>query len=508
MPYITLIVCAVLWLAYALLRHQPGILDETGMRYLWFATLISVAVVLIHVVIRVLVDLLLVRARGQRVSSLLRLLLSVPLYAIAVIVIARVVLGVDILALATASAVMAVIIGIALQSTMSNLFSGIAMVLEWPMVIRIGDVVRVGDHSGPLESITWRSMSLRMPNGALLVVPNSTMAAQVLEVFPAHEATASRISVPAPVAVAPRKIFEVIADVIRTAPGVNPAVKPMIHCGEIRITDHGEALMTYDIFYYPLEYREALHTDAVVRERIWYAFARTGIIQSYGRKPAVPPDDDAAVIPEVPALLGLDSQLRACLLRDARTHLYAPGEPIAPPRAAQCSLFMVARGTVSVRASATEAVERSEAPAAIEAETSISRQHTLDRIAAEYAEHIGPIAGIVVRNAARHCDDPYQLYQLLAEDIADPEGRAAFLSNAPKHRSVQLHRGDHFGGAAYVSGHPERWAEMHALDEVELVELDRHSLVQAMADDPEGAAEFCRSLSDIDTAGATRSALA
>jgi len=159
MPYITLIVCAVLGLAYTLLRNQPGFLDETGMRYLWFATLTSGAIVLIHVFIRVLVDMLLVRARGQRVSSLLRLLLSVPLYAIAVIIIARVVLGVDILALATASAVMAVIIGIALQSTMSNLFSGIAMVLEWPMVIRIGDVVRVGDRSGPLESITWRRCS-------------------------------------------------------------------------------------------------------------------------------------------------------------------------------------------------------------------------------------------------------------------------------------------------------------------------------------------------------------
>ncbi len=506
MPYITLIVCAALGLVYSLLRTQPGLLDETGMRYLWFAILISGAIALIHVVSHVLVDILLVRTRGQRVPSLLRLLLSVLLYAIAVVVIARVVLGVDILAIATASAVMAVVIGIALQSTMSNLFSGIALMLEWPMVVRLGDVLRIGEHSGPVESITWRSTSLRMPTGALLVVPNSRMAEQVLEVFPAHETTASRISVPAPVAVAPRKVFEIIADVIRTAPGVNPAVTPMIHCGEIRITDHGAALMTYDIFYYPLEYREALHTDAVVRERIWYAFARNGIIQSYGRDLGSPPDDDVAVISEAPVLLGLDPQLRACLLRNARTHLYAPGEPIAPSPAAQCSLFLVARGTVSVRVAPTDAVERPEALAASGAETSIWRTRMIDRIAAEYAKYIGPIAGIAVRNAARHCDDPHRLYQLLAEDIADPDGRAAFLSNAPEHCSLQLHRGDHFGGAGYTSGHRERPAEMHALDEVELVELDRQGLVQAMTDYPEGAAELCRRLAD--TGDAEQTALA
>lgn len=162
------------------------------MAYLWFAFLISGAIALIHVVSHVLVDLLLARTRGQRVPSLLRLLLSVTLYTIAVIVIARVVLGVDILAIATASAVLAVIVGIALQSPMSNLFSGISMMLEWPSVIRIGDVVKVGEHSGPLESITWRSMSLRMSTGALLVVPNSEMATQALEIFPAHVSDAGR----------------------------------------------------------------------------------------------------------------------------------------------------------------------------------------------------------------------------------------------------------------------------------------------------------------------------
>lgn len=137
-------------------------------------------------------------------------------------------------------------------------------------------------------------------------------------------------------------------------------------------------------------------------------------------------------------------------------------------------------------------------PAPSNAETSISRQRMIDRITEESAEHIGPIAGIVVRNAARDCDDPYRLYQLVAEEIADPDSRALFLSNAPTYGNLLLRRGDHFGSAAYISGRPPQHAEMHALDEVELVELDRKSLLQAMADDPEGATELCRRLANAD----------
>lgn len=181
-----------------------------------------------------------------------------------------------------------------------------------------------------------------------------------------------------------------------------------------------------------------------------------------------------------------------------RTHLYTAGEPIEPPATAQYSLFVVARGTVSLRTNLIDTVETPETPSASGAETSIWRQRMIDRIASEYAEHIGPIAGTVARNAARHCDDPYKLYQLLAKEIVDPDSRAAFLSNAPTHGSRLLRRGDHFRSAAYVSGRPQHRAEMHALDEVELVELDRQSLLQAMKDNPERGTEFCHRLADTD----------
>lgn len=360
----------------------------------------------------------------------------------------------------------------------------------------LDDVVRVREHIGPLESISWRSMSLRMSTGALLVVPNSEIASQVLEVVPAHESTASRISVPVPIAVSPRKVFEIIANVIHSVPGVNPAIEPMIHCGEVLIANHGDALMTYDILYYPVEYGDATHTDAVVRERIWYAFARNGIIRLYGPKPDASPNADVTVISEMPALLNLDPQLGERLARGARMHLYSSGEPVVPPRAAQCSLFAIARGMVSVQATATDRVERPEAPVSSGAETSLWNERMIDRIAEEYAEHIGPIAEILVRNAARNCDDPYQLYQLLAEEIADADSRAAFLSNAPAHGSLLLRRGEYFGVAAYISGRPQHREEMHAVDEVELVELDRQSLLQALKEDPECGAEFCHRLTD------------
>lgn len=72
--------------------------------------------------------------------------------------------------------VVAGILGFALQSTLSDFFSGIALSLEKPF--HIGEWVEFEDKSvGQVVDMTWRSTRLKTFSNTLLSIPNSKMAA-------------------------------------------------------------------------------------------------------------------------------------------------------------------------------------------------------------------------------------------------------------------------------------------------------------------------------------------
>jgi small-conductance mechanosensitive channel len=76
--------------------------------------------------------------------------------------------------------VVSVVVGLAAQSTLSNLVSGISLVLYRP--VRIGDRVQVaaptGTEIGIVQSIDLGYTTLRTADGRRLVIPNATIASQ------------------------------------------------------------------------------------------------------------------------------------------------------------------------------------------------------------------------------------------------------------------------------------------------------------------------------------------
>jgi small-conductance mechanosensitive channel len=69
----------------------------------------------------------------------------------------------------------AVVIGLALQSTLSNFFSGIHLISDRP--IDVGDYIEVDDHAkGVVEDIGWRSTRIRTLTDNLLIIPNGKLS--------------------------------------------------------------------------------------------------------------------------------------------------------------------------------------------------------------------------------------------------------------------------------------------------------------------------------------------
>nr|WP_321223413.1 mechanosensitive ion channel [uncultured Psychroserpens sp.] len=67
--------------------------------------------------------------------------------------------------------VVALAIGLALQGTLNNTFSGV--LLSFLPRIRINDYIETSDHSGFVEEISLRNFVLRRPDNHIVVMPNS-----------------------------------------------------------------------------------------------------------------------------------------------------------------------------------------------------------------------------------------------------------------------------------------------------------------------------------------------
>ena len=111
------------------------------------------------------------------VPSLLLYFISFIVYLLAIFGVIAFVFDQKLTSLLATSGVLAMIIGLAIQINISNIFSGIAINLE--RTFRIGDWVDIGDHSGQVLDITWRTTKIHELGGNIISIPNSMASESV-----------------------------------------------------------------------------------------------------------------------------------------------------------------------------------------------------------------------------------------------------------------------------------------------------------------------------------------
>ncbi|KUY59063.1 mechanosensitive ion channel family protein [Burkholderia sp. RF2-non_BP3] len=114
------------------------------------------------------------------------------------------VLGLPLSGVVATSGAVAVILGLALQNTLNDVFSG--LVLNTTQPFRLGDTVSIGELEGRIVESNWRATKMINGLGNLVVVPNSAAA----------KATIVNLSEPASV--------HGVTLTIEIDPGVRPAV--------------------------------------------------------------------------------------------------------------------------------------------------------------------------------------------------------------------------------------------------------------------------------------------
>jgi len=300
-----------------------------------------------------------VMGRRQQVVApqLLRAITSIALYCLLFGWGISVIFHYSITGWLAGTTVLAAVLGLALQETLGNLFSGIALHLE--DTFAIGDIVHSGDFIGIVESVSWRSTKIRTFDNNVVVLPNSILGRERLEIYPRNNLNARILKVGVDYHVPPAQVIAVLTQAASAVEGVSRD-RPCF----ARVGAFADSSVVYEVKYFTREYAARDRIDAEIRKAIWYALQRNEIsiafpIRAY--QPYTPPKAESHDVSReevvqrlraVDLLAPLSPMAQADVAEAAHIHFYAKGETILRRGTAGDSMFIIHQGAVSIRVNA------------------------------------------------------------------------------------------------------------------------------------------------------------
>lgn len=287
-----LMILGVFFGAYALAHrgHPYGDSNERLATYFGLATLISGAIVFVKVSRIFMFEYLFLGHMKEGVPVLIVNLFSLLLSIGIAGWFATEIFGIRLAPVLATSAVFSLILGLALQDTIGNLFAGVALQLDKPY--EIGDWIEIVQGSqtyvGQVEEITWRATTLIGLFDELLILPNRLMAAAEISNFssrstPIWRGQSFRLPYTADIST----VKDILKDAISGAEGVRKTPQPYVW---IRETTESWLVFrcSYTIDDYPLQYRVGSNVITAVVEGLkknGYATAaqRVQIVQENSR---------------------------------------------------------------------------------------------------------------------------------------------------------------------------------------------------------------------------------
>ena len=340
-------------------NHTGAHLFEGLLRIPWLVLLSLLVYVGIRVVNALLFDFAFRLRRGYEAPTLVRNIFTLIVFAILfVLIFNRVYFEVNIGALFTTSAIFGVIIGLALQDTLGNFFSGISLHADRPF--QVGDVISVGaqKHTGVVEGITWRAIKIRTFQNHVVLVSNSNAAKEAIEVCPRENLNARLVFFGTLYSDSPAKTIHVVREAIREAENVSPKITPIV-----RIRNLGESSIEWEVKYWLENYAKYNDTDALVRQLIWYALRRANLTFAFPTRtvhlerksiPAAASGPQREIIERLSAVdifAPLSVEETAKLAAAAVRHVFAHGEFVIRAGDRGSSMFVVHNGRVQVQVS-------------------------------------------------------------------------------------------------------------------------------------------------------------
>jgi len=276
----------------------------------------------------------------NRLPSIFVDIARIVLIVVCVAILFAVVWGADVGGVFTALGIGSIVVGLALQSAVGPVISGLLLLFEQPF--ELGDYIVTPEGKGRVIAVNWRAIHIDTANG-ILVIPNANLAGESFRNLsrasaPYEAATIVRFASDDP----PQTVMDVMAEVAMGLPELHPDQTPYaIPVGKskyeinIPLTHPAREYMTLGLF----------------RTRLWYAARRAGLHMDRDLTDNwATPDRTRRALERIAPRLLLSPQEIPAVLQAVRLERYARGEVVQRPMAVPDGVRYIVAGRAEMTA--------------------------------------------------------------------------------------------------------------------------------------------------------------
>ncbi|MEQ9145249.1 MAG: mechanosensitive ion channel [Parvibaculaceae bacterium] len=197
------------------------------------------------------------------------------------VVVALTTVGVDLTAIAVFSGAVGVGVGFGLQKVVSNLLSGILLLLD--RSLKPGDVIEVGDAYGWIEKMSGRYVTVATRDGKEILIPNEDIITQqVINWSYTDRAIRLRIAVGISYRSSVRQAMELMTAAAVAQPRV---LSDETHKPVVRLTGFGDSAVDLELRIWVTDPEKGVVNIASdIRLAIWDAFHENGVEFPYPQR--------------------------------------------------------------------------------------------------------------------------------------------------------------------------------------------------------------------------------
>jgi len=291
--------------------------------------------------------------------KILRDLLDFVLYVIAAVPILKTQLDIDLTGLLATSAILSVVLGLALQETLGNFFAGLALQLERPY--RAGDWISVsddfGEYLGRVVQIAWRATRIVTPRLEEITLPNSLIAKRPLRNYgPGTQPVGVDFDISIAYSVPPNTVR---TEVIAALGEISTVLKtPAPLC---RLKAFGDSGVLYSVRFFVLDFNDSPVAQDEAHTRLWYRLSRAGIEIPYPQRVVHTRPFDAssdrshlALLSQLDLFAPFSAEEKADLARAAGERRFGKGETLIREGDQGDTFYVIVSGEVAVARGGTE----------------------------------------------------------------------------------------------------------------------------------------------------------
>lgn len=290
----------------------------------------------------------------HKIPTVVRRFLNFIIYILTFFGIIAFVYDQKITSLLATSGVVAMIIGLAIQVNIANVFSGIAINLERPF--RVGDWVKIGNlEEGKVIDITWRTTRLSTRAGIILSVPNSVASESSIHNFSLPDGVVEMwFTIKIDPRVPPRRVVKVLLDALMSSDGVLSKPGPYA-----RFNEYSDFSADYLFGYCFKDYTKKNNVRRSVWSNIWIHLHRAGISPSFQRqelhlfKGIRPDTEDAktplALVSEIDIFETFTPEEKKDLAQKIKPLEFQPGEMVVRAGEQKYTMYVISEGVFTVQ---------------------------------------------------------------------------------------------------------------------------------------------------------------